>query len=253
MKSFVDKISNSKFGLFWKKAHLTYLVLGFLLLGIKALLYFGIAAIAKTGAIQVVQFNMAIDDAIPFIPYFYLFYVTYYFLPEIFLWILSFFNKRKSIDLFFGVVITNILCCVCFLIVNVQMRRAPYEALVAPYTLFDGHFTNFKEFCYALVNLHYHADAGAYNCFPSLHASFATMLMLIGIPLSKNEKHFPIGCRIVCIVFGAGIWMSTFFIKQHYFIDAVTGMLLVIGSYYLAHFLIDKYLKHKEKKQLKNG
>ena len=242
------KFINTKFGKFWDKAHLNYLLLGFILLGVKALLYFAIVAIANNGWVPVIRFNMAIDNAIPFIPYFYFFYVTYYFLPEIFLWILSFYNKRKFYDLFFGAVLTNILCCICFLIVNVQMNREPYEAIVAPYSLFNGSVNSFKTFWYACIHMQYNADAGGYNCFPSLHASFATMLILTGLPTLKKEKHFPIGCRITCVIFGVGILISTFFIKQHYFIDAMVGMAVMVVCYYLTVWLINVYLKRKANK-----
>lgn len=227
------------------KAHLNYLALALLVYGLKAALYFIIAFIPC----NYVMFNMKIDTLIPFVPYFYFFYISYYIVPEIFLWILSFYDKRKFFNLIVGVVIANILCCICFLIQNVKMDRAQYEAIVEPFDSLSK-VTNFREFWYFAIRFQYHSDSTALNCFPSLHATFGMMLALVGIPLSKKEKHFPLWARIVSIVFGFGIILSTFFIKQHYFIDAVAGMFLMVGTYFLARFIIDKYLLHKEKKKM---
>lgn len=231
------------------KWHINYLLSAILLYGFKAAIYFLIAKVTAAINAPYVMFNMEIDRLIPFIPEFHIFYLGYYFVPEIFLWILSFYNKRKVFDLIFTAAVVNVLCCICFIIQQVKMDRVAYEVICAPYHNFHG-VTSLREFFYAACDFQYNADDTALNCFPSLHASFGTMLMMVGIPLSKKENHLPLWIRIFTIIFGAGIVMSTFFVKQHYFIDAIVSVALMFIMFFLVRWLIDIYLKNKEKKKL---
>ena len=255
MKNLREKFINKfpRLHAFILKSHLNYLFMGFILYGLKAALYFIIAKIP----IRVATFNMEIDNQIPFIKYFYVFYLSYYILPEIFLWILSFYDKRKVITLVTAGIVVNILCCICFLIYQVKMIR-PNGGIYPLYETntvasFAENIHDFSSFFDFLIAFQYHADDTALNCFPSLHATFGTLLLLIGIPLTKREwqlqKKLPWHCATICIVFGLGIVMSTFFIKQHYFIDAVAGMALMILFYYIADLCVGQYLKKKELKK----
>ena len=257
MKNLREKFANKfpRFTAFIIKAHLNYLFMALLLYGFKAALYFLIAKIPND---RIATFDMAIDSQIPFIKYFYVFYLSYYFLPEIFIWILSFFDKRKVTALVLGGIAANILCCICFLIYQVKMIRPDglnpgwegypeYEHTEV--SVFAANIHDFSSFFDFLIAFQYHADDTALNCFPSLHAVFGTVLFLVGIPLTKREvkleKKLPLWLAIFAGVFGMGIVVSTFFVKQHYFVDAVAGMAIMIGMYYLADFFIGRYLKKK--------
>ena len=252
MKNLREKFANKfpRFTAFVIKAHLNYLFMALLLYGFKAALYFLIAKIPND---RIATFDMTIDSQIPFIKYFYVFYLSYYFLPEVFIWILSFFDKRKVTALVLGGIAANILCCICFLIYQVKMIRPNggiyplYES--EPVSAFASNIHDFSSFFDFLIAFQYHADDTALNCFPSLHAVFGTVLFLVGIPLTKREvkleKKLPLWLAIFASVFGMGIVVSTFFVKQHYFVDAVAGMAIMIGMYYLADFFIGRYLKKK--------
>lgn len=235
-----------KFVDFWLKWHLQYLVMAGLLYALKAGLYFIIAYISNPAT--AVTFNMEIDKHIPLISYFYFFYLGYYILPEIFMWILSFYDKKKLFTIVCAVAVANVLACICFLIQQVKMIRP--EAEMAVYSSFSNVY-NLDTFFKWAINLQYQADETALNCFPSLHATMGMALATIGIWTGKDEKHFPLWMRIFCGVFGIGIVMSTFFVKQHYFIDAIAGALLFFGLYWLFKLVIVPfYLKKKEQKQL---
>ncbi len=245
-----SKFQASKFGKFWHKAHLQYLVFAGIMYGFKALLYFIIAYIPCSytyfGNPTTGVYAMAIDNAIPFISYFYFFYVLYYILPEIFLWILSFYDEKKVVTIILATMSATLLSCICYLIKQVKMIRP--EAEMALYSDFSS-VHNLDTFFRWAVNLQYKADETALNCFPSLHATVGMALALVGLWTGKDEKHFPIGLRIFCALFGAGIIMSTFFVKQHYFIDAVAGALLDLALYYLFKLLIiPAFLKKRAKK-----
>ena len=240
-----SKFQASKFGKFWIKAHLQYLLLAGLMYGFKAMLYFIIAYIPC----KPVMFNMEIDKHIPFISYFYFFYLLYYILPEIFLWILSFFDKKKMITIVLATVSATFLACICYLIQQVKMDRVYYENLVSEYSDFSK-VHNLDTFWRWAIDKQYKADETALNCFPSLHATVGMALALVGIYTGKDEKHFPIGLRIFCGLFGLGIILSTVFVKQHYFIDMLVGVLLEALLYFIWKlFIVPAYLKRKQAKQ----
>ena len=168
-------MKENKFTAWIKKTHLVYLLIAVALYLIKALLYFSIAKIP----VPIHQFHMKIDEYIPFIKYFYVFYVAYYVTPEIFLWALSFYNKKKYWKLVIAVCAANIFCCICFVVYQVQMVRAPGYPM-------DIAFTDIKsvsDFFDFAVSMQYKADATALNCFPSLHATMGCLEVLLGLKL----------------------------------------------------------------------
>lgn len=243
---------DSKFGHFWSKSHLQYFVLAALMYGFKAVMYF-IVAYASNPANAVYfgnphtgVFAMEIDNQIPIVSYFYFFYLLYYIVPEIFLWVLSFYDKKKVYTLVIATIMASIVAGICYVIQQVKMIRP--EAEMSQYEDFSSVY-NLDTFFKWAINKQYHADETALNCFPSLHATVGMTLSLVGIWTGKDEKHFPIGWRIFCTLFGLCIVMSTFFVKQHYFIDAVVGAILMVVMYFVVKlFIVPPFLRRREKK-----
>lgn len=228
-------MKENRFRAFIDKTHLIYLLVAVGLYAIKAALYFAIATIP----VPVHQFHMKIDEYIPFIKYFYVFYVAYYVTPEIFLWVLSFYNKKKYWALVSAVFAGNIICCICFVLYQVQMVRAPGYPM-------DIAFTDIKsvsDFFDFAVSMQYKADATALNCFPSLHATMGCLEVLLGLKLCKDEPCQPLAMRILPVIFGVGCILSTMFIKQHYFIDALAGVVLMITLYLITSKAINAGIK----------
>ena len=221
------------------KHNLQYLFLAIGLYIVKALLYFGVAKIPVT----IHHFHMKIDELIPFNKYFYVFYFSYYILPILFLWILSFYNKDKFWYLICGALMANLIACLFFIFYQVQMIRPEYYENLE-LSLFEVRsVSEFFDFCIANQ---YNMDEGALNCFPSLHCVGGTLLALLGLKLSKKENRFPLWMRIFCVFFGCGIIASTVFVKQHYFIDSVCGTLLMIITYFMSMPLVN-FVKKKIK------
>ena len=191
---------------------------------------------------------MAIDDAIPLIPEFCFFYSTFYAGPFVFMYMLSFFDKKKLDIILVDGAITVTICLIVYFIWNVQMIRP--EAEVKPYSFIDGHISNFHEFWLGLVDFQYFLDPNARNGIPSLHALFACLFFMCGCPLSKNEKHVPIGWRISAMIFGLGVACSTFFVKQHYFIDAVIGFSLGFVGFFACKPLVNHLIKKYSDKEV---
>ena len=53
---------------------------------------------------------------------------------------------------------------------------------------------------------------------------------------------------VISIIFGVGCILSTVFIKQHYFIDMVFGVIFMVVFYSLVVYFDKKLLKKKELK-----
>lgn len=80
------------------------------------------------------------------------------------------------------------------------------------------------------------------NCFPSLHVSFIFLTLLAAKRLGISLK-----IRYLFIIWGAVIIVSVIFVKQHYVIDVLAGVL--ITSIYFCLFNI---LKNKREEGFSN-
>ena len=221
----------------FRKSHLLYLIIAIGMYFIKAALYFAIADIP----VEVHQFHMAIDDMIPFCKYFYPLYFAYYIVPEILLWLLSFKDKRKYWTLVVSFMTANIICCGCFLIYQVQMiRPAGY-----PVEIGLGDVRSISDLFDYFVSFQYKADSTALNCFPSLHCTMGCLEVLLGLKLFGWEKPISKWMSAVSIFFGVGCVLSTMFIKQHYAVDALAGVVLMIAVYIIVDAIFRKVLKAK--------
>jgi membrane-associated phospholipid phosphatase len=171
--------------------------------------------------------NMAIDDMIPFCKYFLIFYVSYYWFPELLLWLLSYVDKRKFYRLLISISIACLICNICFAIYQVKMIR--------PEVIGNDLFS-------VLMRVMYDIDKEALNCFPSIHSLMGTAMIIGGFKTNKFPKWFGISCYIL----GIGCILSTVFIKQHYFIDMVVGVLLMIVVYIIVLCVDNKLIKKRE-------
>ena len=94
-----------------------------------------------------------------------------------------------------------------------------------------------------LVRVMYDIDKEALNCFPSIHSLMGTA-MVIGVVKTKN---FSKGFKFLSCIIGVGCVLSTVFIKQHYFIDMIVGVMLMILTYVMVLY-VDKKLLNKQNK-----
>lgn len=177
--------------------------------------------------------NMKIDDLIPFCKYFMFFYFTYYWFSQLQLWFVSYGNKRKFYRMLIAAAITCVACNICFLCYQVKMIR-PEVTGNDPFDLW--------------VKWIYNRDAKAMNCCPSIHAVMGTLMVIGGFKSSNLPKWL----NIVSVIFGVGCIVSTVFVKQHYFIDMVLGVIFMTIFYLLVVFVDNKILKKKELKTIQN-
>lgn len=226
----------SKVGTFLRDHHLYALLLTGVYYGFMSLIYFVTSHVNQ----DVHYFHMAIDEQIPYIKYFVILYYTYYIMPEILLWRLAYKDQdrfRRMMLSFFAVdIISNII----FLCYNVKMVRE--SSVDMNMSLKD--IRSFDAFFDYLVALIYRADSNAVCCFPSLHAALGTLMVLLPFSKEKEKRLSPL-LTVLALISGFGCILATVFIKQHYFIDVVAGILLSV-SVYLTVILLDRiYQKRK--------
>lgn len=202
---------------YYKKYHLFYIIL-------IASLYLGKIIIYNTSAAISANyhtFEMQIDTIIPFCKYFIVFYFTYYWFPPVALYLLSYTDKKKFYRIFFSIIASCIIANICFLIYQVKMVR--------PEIAGNDFFDMWVKWLYSL-------DPTSLNCCPSIHAIMGVFSI---ISVFKSNK-FPKWLQIIGIIFGIGCAISTVFIKQHYFIDVVLGIIVAILTYIVAMFISNK-------------
>jgi membrane-associated phospholipid phosphatase len=162
-----------------------------------------------TEAVHIIK--LVIDDWIPLIPIFSIPYILYIpFLVITLLYFIFFTRLFKEISISF------IFCQVIAAIVYaVYQTHVPRPSISEP-DIFSK-----------LVLFIYSKDQ-PYNCFPSLHVALSLISFLYWIKIFPNLK-MPMGVFVVSII------LSTMFVKQHYFLDVISGILLGIASFYIGN------------------
>lgn len=206
---------------FWNKINGRELLIILLIYAFSIAMYLLFAALQlPTHTIQ-----MKIDDYIPFVPVFVIGYHFYYYTWFFSVWFTSFKSKKVFIRMckvaFWSVVIASIF----YTFFPVEMTRP----VVTGTDIFSK-----------MVRGIYKADVNSRTCFPSLHAVIGTVTALAAI----KDKGGNILRRLLFIFFGVSMTLAATLIKQHYFIDIVTGSVLVI----LVDLFFDLLDKRRESK-----
>ncbi len=152
------------------------------------------------------NFWISLDNLIPFIPGFVIFYLLYF--PLV---LFQFFIIKKEKD-FINVAKANIFVII---ISNIIFLLLPTK-IIRP-ELIVNDFSGF------ILSLIYLIDNNV-NLFPSLHVSMSLLAFLNIIKFKKNLKFTVLAIFILTT-------LSTLFIKQHYVIDIIGGLILGFISY----------------------
>lgn len=162
----------------------------------------------------------AIDEKIPFINIFIIPYASWYIL--LFLIPYLFYKTDKNIftKYILCFLLTIIICNIIFII---------YPTIVVRPIIQNTNIIN------VFVNIAYKIDTPALNCFPSIHCAVCMMWILYSLENKNLNKKYKVSIVIISIL----IMLSTLFIKQHVFIDLISGDILVL--------LIYLFLKNKVK------
>lgn len=153
-----------------------------------------------------------LDNKIPFcsifiIPY-CIWYILVFFVPIYF-----YYNDKGAFVRYF---ICYGICSLC----------ADLVFLIYPTEVLRPVFESSNVFNY-ITNIIYAVDDPPVNCLPSLHCAISMVFILTSLSSKKTSKLF----KIFIIIISVLIMLSTLFIKQHVFIDFLTGITLAIYVY----------------------
>ncbi len=178
-----------------------------------------------------------IDDRIPVVSFFVVFYLFSYVFWICGPIIASLTEKRNFINYIIGLSAAYIIGFLIFLFAPTYMDRAA-EGLMA-YAERPGIFN-------ALLKVIYGADGGdlAFNLFPSYHC-LISLYCYLGI---RKRTEVSKGVRVYSLVMTILICMSTVLTKQHYIIDIAGGLGISILCYAVVQKLdpARRFLKGKK-------
>ncbi len=148
-----------------------------------------------------------IDDKIPFSVWAIIPYFTWYLLIFLVPYFLFIKNKESFIKYVYAYIFTTVVANIIFIIFPTTVAR--------PEVTVSGPITFVTKFIFDI-------DTPIMNCFPSLHCAMSMLFILYMFENKDINKWIKISTLIVSII----IMISTLFIKQHVFVDLVSGDIL---------------------------
>lgn len=152
-----------------------------------------------------------IDNKIPFIVYFIIPYVIWYLM----LFIVPYILYKKDKNIFTKYILSYIIITIISNIIFI----------IYPTTVLRENLNGTNIF-YIITKFIYQIDTPALNCFPSLHCGISMLWILFITNIKKANK-----IKISIIIISILIMLSTLFIKQHVFIDLISGNIIAILIY----------------------
>ena len=160
---------------------------------------------------EVYDFGIFLDNLIPLVTWFVYFYLAYFILM-----LIPFFISNNTKSLTWRYCVSIIVSSLFFVIIPTSIYRPLLE---------NVNLNNY------LVNMIHYLDK-PYNLFPSLHAALLTLSFMF---LYKHDKKLSYKLSPLFIL----SFISTVFIKQHYVLDLIGGVLVALISIKIA----DKFEK----------
>lgn len=152
--------------------------------------------------------RIPVDDKIPFLPWTWVFYYlgdVYIILGASFIvWNLPKQLFRLTIYAYSGMILTGALIQIAL------PAQAPWPS----------HLSQGQEFFHNLISMR------PYACLPSMHVALAFLPTAIGFSVLHTGW-----LKIAILIFASLITISTLTLKEHYFLDALTGLILAFLFY----------------------
>lgn len=161
--------------------------------------------------------NSFVDTGINFNQYFIIPYVSWYAYVFGFIVLLCLFDGEEYYKLILALVITMLLSFIVFIFFPTYVPR--------PEVLTSDPFSR-------LVLAIYSADK-PYNCLPSAHVSYSMIIATYVAKSKQFSNKTKLTSSIICVL----IILSTLYVKQHYFLDAVTGVLITYFVFVIIEML----------------
>lgn len=152
-----------------------------------------------------------IDKAVPFNKYFIVFYVSWYIYIGVAITYYIVRDEKRYFKLLWGMNVGMITCFIVYFFFQTTVIRPE----VYGNDIFAG-----------MVRIIYGRD-NPFNCFPSIHVFES---ILIGIYVNRDSS-LKISAKLLSSFFAIMISISTLYVKQHYFYDAVAGIALAYSIY----------------------
>lgn len=191
-----------------KKIEVKPILVAILLIIFQSILY----TLSKVFCVTPHLIGNSIDAKIPFVLIFIIPYVFWYLM----LFIMPYKMYQKDKTNFYKYIITTILIVIIANIIFVC-----YPTIVnRPELIGNNILVKLTKIIYAI-------DTPALNCFPSLHCGFSMLFILHICTSNKQSNSFKIFTLISSIL----VMASTLLIKQHVFIDLISGDLLATIVY----------------------
>lgn len=203
-----------------KKENLKVLLFAGSLVLFESIIYF----ICKLSPIEVTVMRSAIDNKIPLVPAFVLFYFLWY----IYLFVVPFILYKKNHKYLYKYAALTIMAVIIAGVIYMV-----FPTIVDRGVNIDESQSIFKY----LVKFVYIADTPNLCCFPSLHCASSYIFMYMILTAKEIKKPY----KILITLTSFGIVLSTLFIKQHVIWDALASVVLIIIC-----LIINKYTKLDE-------
>ena len=216
----------------WSK-WITYMIINVILMIFIFYIFLNTIAYGWTGSIYPVwdgnRLDFLGDNLIPFVPefsiiYVYIFYTTVISSMAYF----GIFDSEKGYALGWSLVIINAISIVIYIFFPVSTYWWRFELWLNQWA-----YQNI----WAGTMFEYYLIDTSFNCIPSLHASVSVIIFYAWYRYSKIELDHPQApnklvrkvLAIITCVIAAAVVISTLFVKQHYIIDEIAGVLLAWG------------------------
>lgn len=191
-----------------------------------------------------------IDDAIPIVSAFIIPYVWSYAFWAMGPMAVSKCEKNHFLNYMAANLLSCVLGTIALALLPTYMNRVEeglFDVIENP-----DFFDKLRMFWYSLDG-----SEMAYNLLPSFHCLNSTVCFL-GV---MGRKEISVGYRVYSLVMMLLTYASTVFVKQHYFVDIITGAALGVISYFICvKFrlgekwfvpIIEKFKRSREAKQAK--
>ncbi len=165
--------------------------------------------------------NTALDNLIPFVPEWAIFYLyLFYPLTALTMAYFAVVEYKRGYALAFSLILINLVADLVYVVFPVTTDIYRAQLLAHPLT---GNF--FASAMYA----HFGKDP-PFNCFPSLHAAVAAICAYAWHRSARARPgQLTKIIAIAMFVVAVGVILSTLFVKQHYIVDEIAGILLAWG------------------------
>ena len=145
----------------------------------------------------------------------------------------AFIESEKGYALAWSLVVINLIADIIYIFfpVSTYVWR---EEILANASRYQGNI-------FAQVVFNYYNTDTSFNCFPSLHAAVSTITFYAWYRYYKLKPNLKkLSITIITFIIATGVILSTLFVKQHYILDEIAGILL---AYLVGRILFNRIWK----------